>query len=142
MSGSIFFDPNILVATDGRGRCCRVGGIFPVEHHIVGGELSAVVPLDASFESPGHRHAVRRDPTVLDFRYLCGEHRHQVAVGVPCRKRLVENTGAMLVLPAHREMRIEQGRRLPEQHFERSPAAGFGRLVIDHSWRLRYAGMG
>src|SRR5262249_17830991 len=62
---------------------------------------------------------------------------------VPCRQRLVENSSAFLVLCANGKMRIEQGRSLPEQQFERPAATGRSGLVT--SWLvvgLGQTGMG
>jgi hypothetical protein len=136
------FDLDVLVGANCRGGSCRVGGVFPVEHDIVCSEGPAIVPRDTFFELPGHRHAVERDPAILDIRNLGGEHGRQIAVGIPCRERLVENTRPLLVLGAASEMRIEQGQRLPKQRLERSAPAGFGRLVLGRRRRLRQAGVG
>ena len=133
-------DLDILVAAD---RCrCRswVGGILPIEHDIIGGELPAVVPGYILSELPGHRHAVGGQPAVFEVRDLGSEHRHQVAFGIPCRERLVENARPFLVLCADREMRVEQGSGLPEQHLERSAAARLGGFVPGVGRRLRQAG--
>ena len=55
------------------------------------------------------------------------QHRDQIAVGIPCRQWLVKDPTGLGVFCAHREMRVEQGRRLPEQQLERTAAPGFGR---------------
>ena len=136
------FDFNVPVVADRRGGGCRVAGIFAGEHDIVGGERMAVVPLHVFLELPGHRHAVGRDPAILDIRDFGGERRRQIAVEIPSCERLVENARALLVLGADGEMRVEQGRGLPEQHLERAAAAGFGRLVLGLGRGLRHAGMG
>src|SRR5215470_16952797 len=48
-----FFDLDVLIAADRRGRRRRVRGVFPVEYDVVGGERLAIVPLDALLELPG-----------------------------------------------------------------------------------------
>ena len=58
---------------DGRPIFC--GAIFPIEHDIVGGEGSAVMPLHACFEFPGHGQAVGSDPAILDIWNFGSEHR-------------------------------------------------------------------
>ena len=130
------FDLDVLVAADSHRSCGRIGRIFPVEHYVIGGERPPVVPLHAFFELPGHRHAVGSDPAILYVRDFGGEHRHQAAVGTPRRQRLVEDPTPFGILGADGEMRVEQGRALPEQCLERPTAAGSGRLVFGCSRRL------
>src|SRR3546814_6605221 len=57
-------DLDVLVARDGVGRGRRVGGVFPVEEAVVGGERLAVVPGDALLQLPGDRQAVLGDAAV------------------------------------------------------------------------------
>ena len=122
-------DLHVLVAADGHRGGRRIGGVFPVEDAVIGGERMAVVPLHALLELPGDRRAVLGQAAVLDGRDLRGEHRHQVAIGVPPGQRLVEHARAVLVLGADREVRVQQRRALPPQHLERPAAAALGRLV-------------
>ena len=49
-------------------------------------------------------------PPFSRARDLGGEHRHQIAVGVPAGERLVEDARAFLVLGADGEVRVEQRR--------------------------------
>src|SRR3546814_9387497 len=63
-------DLDVLVARDGVGRGRRVGGVFPVEEAVVGGERLAVVPGDALLQLPGDRQAVLGDAAVLEGRDL------------------------------------------------------------------------
>ena len=123
-------DRDVLVAADGHRGGRRVGGVFPVEDHVVGGERLAVVPLHARLELPDDRLAVAGQAAVLESGNLGGEHRHEVAVGVPAGQRLVEDARGLLVLGADGEVRIEQRRRLPPQQLERTAAAPLGRLVV------------
>ncbi len=136
------FDLDILVAADRRRRGRRIGGVLPIEHHIVGGKRLAVVPVDTVLQFPGHRFAVGRDAATLDIGDLGREDRRQVAVRVPGRERLIEHARAFLVLGPDRKMRIEQGRALPEQRLEGSAAAGLGRLVRARGRGLRQADRG
>ncbi len=129
-----------LVGADRRRRGRRVGGVFPVEHAIIGGEFLPVVPCHALLELPGDRHAVLGQAAVLERRDFRGEHRHQLAVGTPACQRLVEDARAVLVLGADREMRVEQGRRLPPQRLQRPAAAAPGRLVDELVRRHGHAG--
>ena len=48
-------DGDVAVNADGDGGGGRVAGVFPVEHHVIGGEGFAVVPFDAGLQLPGHR---------------------------------------------------------------------------------------
>ena len=49
-------DAGVGAARRGGGR--RIGGVFPVEDDVVGGEGLAVVPFHAALELPGDRGAV------------------------------------------------------------------------------------
>jgi hypothetical protein len=125
-----------------RHRCgSGVSGILPVEHDIVRGERLAVMPLHALFQLPGHRLAVGCDAAVLDVRNFGGEHRQQIAIGIPGREWLVKDPAPLRVFCANGEMRIERGRRLPEQRLERAATTRFGRFVLACRCRLRDAGM-
>jgi len=137
-----FRNLDVLVGADGRRRGRGVGGVLPVEHAIVGGEGLAVVPLDALLQLPDDPGEVLVDRAVLDARHLGGEDRHQIAVGVPSRERLVEDARAILVLGADREMRVQQGRALPPQQLQCPAAAGLGRRVLEVARRHRDAAMG
>ena len=101
-------DLHVLVAADGHRGGRRIGGVFPVEDAVIGGERMAVVPLHALLELPGDRRAFLGQAAVLDGWDLRGEHRHQVAIGIPPGQRLVEHARAVLVLGADREVRVEQ----------------------------------
>src|SRR5262249_32838155 len=58
-------------------------------------------------------------------------------------QRLVENAGAVLVLGADREVRVEQGRALPPQRLEGAAAAALRGLVHELGLgRARHAGRG
>ncbi len=87
------------------------------------------MPFDAAFQLPDHRAAVLGQSVILLARNLGSEDRHQIAVVIPSRQRLVKDPGAFLVLGADGEMRIEQGHGLPIHQFQHAAAAGLGRLV-------------
>src|SRR3546814_9368298 len=53
-------DLDVLVARDGVGRGRRVGGVFPVEEAVVGGERLAVVPGDRSEEHTSELQSLMR----------------------------------------------------------------------------------
>ena len=122
-------DRDVLVAGDRDRRGLRRSGIFPVEDDIVCRERHAVMPFDAAFQLPDHRAAVLGQSIILLARNLGSEDRHQIAVIVPSRQRLVKDPGAFLVLGADGEMRIEQGHGLPIHQLQHAAAAGLGRLV-------------
>ncbi len=124
-----FLDGDVAVSADGHGGGGGVAGVFPVEHHVIGGERFAVVPFDAGLELPGYRYAVGRQAAILQRGNFGGQNQLHVAVGVPAGERLIEQARAVLVLGAGGEMRIEQGRSLPPQQFQRTAAAALGRLV-------------
>ena len=100
-----------------------VGCVLPVEDEIVGGERLSVVPADTPLELPDDRLTVSRDATVLERRNLLGQDREEIALGVERRERLVEHARAVLILRADGEVRVEQGRRLPPEHFELAASA-------------------
>jgi len=139
--GVDLLDGHVLVAADGHGRRRWIGGIFPVEHHVVGGERLPIMPLHVRLELPGCRRAIPGKPAVLEVRNLCGQDGHQISVDVPRRKRLVEDARPVLVLRAHGEVRIEQGRALPPQHLEGASTAALGRFVFELGLSNRDAGM-
>ncbi len=122
-------DLDVLVGARGVGRGREIGGVLPGEDDVVGGEGLAVMPLDAPLELPDHAHAVRSKAAVRLGRSLGGKAGDEIAVLVPAGERLEEDARGNLVLGAEREMRVEQGRGLPEQDLERAAAAGLGRLV-------------
>ena len=124
-----FLDLDVLVGTGTDGRSGGVTGVFPVEHHIIGGERLAVVPLDALLELPGDGFAVGREAAVFPGRDFGGKNRDHVAVRIPAGEGFVEHPRAVLVLGAGGEMRVQQGGALPPQHLERPAAAALGRLV-------------
>jgi hypothetical protein len=135
------FDLYILVAADRRGGRGRIGGVFPIEHDIVGREGLAIVPLHARFQLPSHGHAIGSDPAILDIRDLRGKDRDQVSIWIPSRQRLVKNPRPFRVLGADGEMRVEQGRCMPKQCPQRSAAACSSRFVLDRGRGLRQASM-
>ena len=92
------------------------------------------MPFDAGLQLPGHRHAVGGQPAILHRGNFGGQNQLHVAVGIPAGERLIEQARAVLVLGAGGEMRIEQGRSLPPQQFQRAAAAALGRLV--DGWAL------
>ena len=112
------FDLDVLVAADRDGRGLRLPRIFPGEDDVVGGERLAVMPFDAALQLPDHRAAVLGEPVIFLARNFGGQHRHQIAVAVPSRQRLVEDPRAFLVLGADGEMRVEQGDRLPIEQLQ------------------------
>jgi hypothetical protein len=107
------FDLDVLVAGDRDRRGLGCSRIFPVEDDVVRRERLAVMPFDALFQLPDHRKAVLGQPVIFLARNLGGEHRNQIAFGVPSGQRLVKDAGAVLILGADGEMRVEQGDRLP-----------------------------
>ena len=127
-------DGDVAVNADGHGGGGGIAGVFPVEHHVIGGEGFAVVPFDAGLQLPGHRRAVGGQPAILDRGNLGRQNQLHVAVRIPAGERLIEQARAVLVLGAGGEMRIEQGRSLPPQQFQRAAAAALGRLV--DGWAL------
>src|SRR6185369_13716573 len=123
-----------------RGRSgLRVGRIREIEDDVVGRERAAVVPADILLQRPCHRAAVGGDAAVGAARDRGSEHGGEVAVRVVARERLVEEPAALLVLGADREVRVEQGRTLPEEHLERTTAAALRRPVRRLRLRLRDA---
>ncbi len=122
-------DLDVVVAARRHRRGRGIARILPVEHHVIGGEVLAVVPLDALLQLPDDGPAVFGDAAVLHARNLGREHRDEIAIRVPARERLVEQARAVLILGAGREMRIEQRRSLPPQQLERAAAARFRRRV-------------
>ncbi len=137
-----FGNLDVLIGADRRRRGGRIGGVLPVEHAVIGGKRLAVVPFDARFQFPDDPVDVLVDRAALGIRDLGGEDRHQIAVGVPSRERLVEDARAVLILGADREMRVQQGRALPPQELQCPAAAGFGRRVFELAGRHRDAAMG
>ncbi len=106
---SIFLMSAYCAGRDRRGR--RIGRVFPVEDDVVRRERLPVVPLHVPLQLPGDRRAVLRDAAVLERRRLGRQDRHEVAVRVVGRQGLVEDPGAVLVLGAVGEVRIEKSRR-------------------------------
>ena len=119
-------DPlHVCEETDGRRSGRRVDDEFPREHDVVGAEGFAVVPGDVALELPRHRGAVAGDASVLQGGDLRSEDRDQVALGINCRERLIEEACRVQVLLPGGEVRVEQRRTLPPQQAQESasPAA-------------------
>ena len=119
--------------TDIAARCHRgrrrVFAIFPVEHQIIGGQRLAIVELHARLQLPGHRGAIRRQPTIGDAGDFGGQHSNQIALAVPVRQRLIKQPRCVRILGAGGEMRVEQGWRLPPKQLQRPTTAAFGRCL-------------
>ena len=60
-------------------------------------------------------------------RHLGGEDGDDIAVGVEGGQRLVEDAGGVRVLGAGREVRVEQGGRLPPERLDRAAAPALAR---------------
>jgi hypothetical protein len=132
-------DLDVLVAADGDGGSIWIFRVLPVEHHIVGRERCAVVPFNALLQLPDDRQAVLFETVIVLARDFRSQHRHQVAITVPAGQRFIEHATGLLVFHPHREVRIEQCRRLPQQELQRAATAGFGRLVSDRGCGHRHA---
>jgi hypothetical protein len=126
----------VLVAAAGRGAHGRIGGVFPIEDDVVGGEWLAVVEGHALLELPDDRAAV-----CGRLRHFRGEDRDQVAVAIPGGERLVEDAASVLVLGADGEVRVEQRRALPHEQLELAAAATLGGLVAPALLGVGHAGM-
>ena len=122
-------DRDVPVGPAGERGRRRIAGVFPGEDDVVGGQGLAVVPPHTLLQLPGHRLAVGGERAVLAARDRLRQHGLEVAVAIPARKRLIEQTRAVLVLGADGEVRIEQGRALPPQHLQEPATAALGRLV-------------
>src|SRR5262249_22095918 len=81
-------------------------------------------------ELPSDRQAVGGNAAVVAAWNLCRQHREEFAVRIPTRQRLVKKARSVLVLCAHREMRIKQPRALPPPHPAWPPAAPLTWLVL------------
>ena len=117
---------DVAVRADRAGVRRRVGRVLPVEDHVVGGEGLAVVPLHTLLELPDDPGAVLAEPAVVQRGDGRGQRGDEVAVWVVASQRLVEDAGAVPVLGAGREVRVEQRGRLPPQHLELPAAAPLG----------------
>src|SRR5262249_36946786 len=120
---------DVLVGGDAVGGGGGVGGVLPVEHHVVGGEGFARLAPPALLELPHHGLAALGQTAVLLGGDLGGEHGGEVPVRVPGGERLVEDARAVLVFGPHGEVGIEEGGALPPQGLEGSASASPGRLV-------------
>ena len=119
----------------------RVDGVQVVEYHVVGGEGRTVVPGHTLLQLPQHPLAVRREAAVFAAGDFGRQHRHQVAVGIPARQRLVEDGATFRVLGAGGEVRVQQRRALPVQKPQRATAPTFRRLVVEGRLCVGHAGV-
>ena len=85
---------DVAVGADRHRGGGRVGGVLPVEDHVVGGEGLAVVPLHALLEVPDHPGAVTAEPAVVHGGDVGGEDGDQVAVGVVRRRAARRRCGS------------------------------------------------
>jgi hypothetical protein len=92
------------------------------------------MPGHALLQLPDHRSAVRRKRAVLAAGNAGRQHGAKVAVVVPAGQRFIEQPAGFANGVAAREMRIEQGRALPQDQSQGSATAAFGGLVA----RLRF----
>ena len=130
---------NILIAAAGDGGGGRVGGIFPGKDDVIGGEGRAIVPDHPPFQPPGDRSALRRQAAVRQTGDLLRQDRHEFALPVEARQRLVDHARRINVFEATRQMRVQDRRGLPPQQsqFASTPASGGGKrrglsLTIRH----------
>jgi hypothetical protein len=108
------------------------------------------MPLDVALELPGDREAVLRDAAVVEGRHLGREDRHQVAVGIERRQRLVEEPRAVVVLHADREVAVQDAHRLPPERLElsaaatpggREPGLGLGARLARDTRHVQHSGL-
>ena len=97
------------------------------------------MPADTALQLPGHCLAVGAQAAVLPARYLGRQLRHQVAVRVPARQRLIEDAAGLAVLDATSVVRIQVHGSLPIDELQGAAAAALGRLVGQRGLRLRDA---
>src|SRR5207237_5520595 len=99
---------------EGRRRGRLVALVRVGRDDVVRRERRAVGPLHAGAQLPRNGGEVLCDPTVLDGRDLGGEAvRERLAVLVPGRERLEDETGRVGVLGAGRLVRVQDRRSLP-----------------------------
>src|SRR5690606_38176613 len=112
-----------LVGGDGRRAGFGVRDVFPGEAHVLGGERRAVRPDDVVAQFPGDAHAVLGDAAVLETGELGSEGEDGFASSVEVDQRLEDQAGSAGVLVTLREVRVEDGRRLPVEDTHEVAAA-------------------
>src|SRR5690606_2846948 len=90
---------------------------------VLGGERRAVRPDDVVAQFPGDAHAVLGDAAVLETGELGSEGEDGFASSVEVDQRLEDQAGSAGVLVTLREVRVEDGRRLPVEDTHEVAAA-------------------
>ena len=109
-------DPrHLVVVALGAARRRRIGRELPVEHHVVGGERGAVVPLHALLQLPDHPLPVAGEAAVAQGRDVLGEHRRVRALDGRRGQRLVEDARGGEVAEATPEVRAQQRGPVPHE---------------------------
>ena len=122
-------DIHIAIGTGSHGRNLRIARIFPVEHHVIGGEILAIMPFHAALQFPGDGTAILRKAAIFDRGDFGRQDRLQGAIGGPAGKRLVEDAAGILIGGAGGEMGVEQRGGLPIQNLQ-MPATAAARAAI------------
>ena len=98
----------------------RVGDVLPGEDDVVGREVGAVGPLDVLAQLPGDRRLVLGDAAVVERSGSRRPGRGPACRRDRCGQRLEDEAAGVVVLGALRQVRVQDGGRLPEQHLERA----------------------
>src|SRR5262245_15120123 len=118
---------DFAVRADARGGSGGIDSVFPIEDDVGGSERSAIVPGHALLELPNDRAPILAHAAVPITRNLVRQNRHQIAVGVEGRERLVEDAQPIGVGRADGEVWVEEGGRLPPEQAETTAAAPLSR---------------
>ena len=124
-------DLDVAIGGDVIGSRVGIGRILPIEQAIIGCERLPIMPFHVLLQGPSDRQAIFRDAPALEARNLGREDGDEIAVRVPAGERLIEDARGLLILGADGEMRVEQGRGLPVEQFERTAAACLGGLIFE-----------
>ena len=122
-------DLDVFVGASGVSGCGRIQSVFVGEHHIVGCEGPAVVPLHISLQLPGDGFTVPGHATIGRRWHFSGQNRDHVAIAVPSAQGLIKDARTFLVLGAAGKVRLQQGGALPPEQFQGTATTAFGGLV-------------
>ena len=120
---------DVFVSACGVSGCRWVESVLVGEHHIVGREGLAVVPLHISLQLPGDGFAVPGHATIGRSGHFGGQNGNHVAIAVPSAQGLIKDARAFLVLGAAGKVRLQQGGALPPEQFQGTATTAFGGLV-------------
>ena len=117
---------HVLKPAGGAAGAFGVHAIGRRERHVRGGKRTSVRPHHVVSHPPGDGQEVRREAAVFDGWNLHSQGRNHGAVLVIARQGFKHQRRRVDVLGPARQKRVQDGRRLPVEHFQLAVGASVG----------------